>query len=50
VRASNTAARTLYAHFGFVPLGARKDYYSEPREDGLVLARDIPGAPRSSLN
>jgi ribosomal-protein-alanine N-acetyltransferase len=49
VRAGNAAARQLYAAFGFVPLGLRKDYYSLPREDALVLARAIDGA-RTSLN
>jgi ribosomal-protein-alanine N-acetyltransferase len=44
VRASNAAARALYANFGFVPLGVRKDYYVEPLEDALVLARPLhPG-------
>ena len=47
VRASNAAARSLYAKFGFVPLGVRKNYYAEPIEDALVLAR--PLAARSDL-
>jgi ribosomal-protein-alanine N-acetyltransferase len=41
VRASNDAARALYSDFGFVRLGVRKDYYVEPREDALVLARPL---------
>lgn len=41
VRASNAAARELYARFGFVALGLRKDYYSVPQEDALVLAREL---------
>jgi [ribosomal protein S18]-alanine N-acetyltransferase len=41
VRAGNAAARTLYALFGFAPLGARKDYYREPSEDALVLGREL---------
>jgi [ribosomal protein S18]-alanine N-acetyltransferase len=46
VRASNSAARTLYALFGFVPLGERKQYYSLPPEDALVLARELAGVSR----
>jgi ribosomal-protein-alanine N-acetyltransferase len=41
VRASNAAARALYANFGFVPFGLRKDYYVEPLEDALVLVRAL---------
>lgn len=37
VRASNTAALALYRRFGFAPAGVRKDYYSHPVEDALVL-------------
>jgi ribosomal-protein-alanine N-acetyltransferase len=41
VRASNAAARSLYAHFGFVPIGVRKEYYRCPAEDAVVLARAL---------
>ena len=37
VRASNEAALALYRRFGFAPAGARRDYYSHPTEDALVL-------------
>ena len=37
VRASNDAALALYRRFGFAPAGVRKDYYSRPVEDALVL-------------
>lgn len=38
VRASNAAARTLYERkLGFVLLGVRKEYYTNPPEDALVL-------------
>lgn len=37
VRASNVAALALYRRFGFAPAGVRKDYYSHPVEDALVL-------------
>jgi len=38
VRASNVAAQQLYYSAGFALRSRRKDYYSNPREDGLVLA------------
>jgi ribosomal-protein-alanine N-acetyltransferase len=42
VRASNVSAQAMYRRFGFVPAGARKDYYRDPIEDALVLwAHDI---------
>lgn len=41
VRAGNTAARALYAACGFALAGRRRDYYSEPREDALLLARNL---------
>ena len=37
VRPSNAAAFSLYKKLGFKVLGIRKDYYSRPREDALVL-------------
>jgi ribosomal-protein-alanine N-acetyltransferase len=41
VRESNTEARALYQGLGFELLGRRRDYYTQPREDGLVLASDL---------
>ncbi|QHS11375.1 ribosomal protein S18-alanine N-acetyltransferase [Sinimarinibacterium sp. NLF-5-8] len=40
VRASNAPAQALYARFGFVQIGRRRDYYRahDGREDALVLA------------
>ena len=37
VRPSNLNARHLYAKFGFVQVGRRKNYYQQPIEDALVL-------------
>lgn len=37
VRAGNRAAQRLYSRFGFAPVGARRDYYREPREDAIVM-------------
>jgi ribosomal-protein-alanine N-acetyltransferase len=40
VRQSNEAARFLYERFGFSVAGVRRDYYTKPVEDALVLWRD----------
>jgi ribosomal-protein-alanine N-acetyltransferase len=40
VRRSNDAARMLYERFGFTVAGLRRDYYSKPVEDALVLWRE----------
>jgi len=37
VRPSNIAAFSLYRKLGFKVLGIRKDYYTHPREDALLL-------------
>jgi ribosomal-protein-alanine N-acetyltransferase len=38
VRESNSAARAFYSSAGFVEQGRRKNYYSHPAEDALLLA------------
>ena len=40
VRVSNEAARALYHQLGFVSAGIRKNYYSETKEDALILWRE----------
>ena len=40
VRASNTPARTLYETLGFAPVGVRRNYYRNPREDALILRKE----------
>jgi len=40
VRVANQAARRLYQQLGFVEAGLRKDYYSETKEDALILWRE----------
>ena len=40
VRVSNEAAKTLYQQLGFVSAGIRKNYYSETKEDALILWRE----------
>jgi [ribosomal protein S18]-alanine N-acetyltransferase len=41
VRRSNIAAQRLYQRAGFHEAGVRKNYYTQPVEDALVLARKI---------
>jgi [ribosomal protein S18]-alanine N-acetyltransferase len=48
VRRSNEAARRLYERFGFRVAGIRRDYYSHPTEDALILWRDTSVPARSS--
>ena len=40
VRASNIGAMALYETMGFVQVGVRKNYYSNPPEDGKILRKD----------
>ena len=40
VRRSNTPALRLYAKAGFVAAGVRRNYYTQPVEDALVLVRN----------
>ncbi|HXE79796.1 MAG TPA: ribosomal protein S18-alanine N-acetyltransferase [Vicinamibacterales bacterium] len=42
VRRSNEAARRLYERFGFRIAGVRRDYYTHPTEDALILWREEP--------
>ena len=42
VRLGNKPAQNLYRRFGFAPVGVRKNYYAETREDALVMwAEDV---------
>lgn len=44
VRRSNDAARALYERLGFAVEAIRPDYYTNPREDALILwLRDLSG-------
>ena len=40
VRASNTAAISLYESMGFTQVGLRKNYYRSPKEDALILRKE----------
>ena len=41
VRVSNAPARSLYEKLGFEAIGLRKDYYSNPTEDALILGLNL---------
>ncbi|HWV56257.1 MAG TPA: ribosomal protein S18-alanine N-acetyltransferase [Longimicrobiales bacterium] len=41
VRATNRAAQRLYRRYGFVTVGRRANYYSQPTEDAMVMARSM---------
>ena len=43
VRVSNTPAIELYRSFGFVATGVRPGYYSDDREDALIMWKDWEG-------
>jgi len=45
VRASNTDAQKLYAKYGFVRVGVRRGYYTDNREDAVLMSlEDINSA------
>lgn len=39
VRKSNDPAIALYSKHGFVPVGERKNYYEQPRENALLMTK-----------
>ena len=41
VRETNRAAYQLYSKIGFQEIGRRKNYYSEPVEDALMMKHDL---------
>lgn len=46
VRASNTAAQSLYSKYGFNQVGVRRGYYTDNREDGVLMSlENITSAP-----
>jgi [ribosomal protein S18]-alanine N-acetyltransferase len=47
VRRSNHAARSLYEGLGFRVRGVRRDYYTDPVEDALILWREPLIGPAS---
>jgi ribosomal-protein-alanine N-acetyltransferase len=46
VRTSNTTAQSLYAKYGFVEVGLRRGYYTDNREDGVLMTIEaVTSAP-----
>lgn len=45
VRISNTAAQNLYTKYGFAKAGVRKGYYTDNREDALMMSTDHINTP-----
>ena len=41
VRASNSGAIALYRTLGFEQVGRRPNYYLDPREDALILRKEL---------
>ena len=41
VRASNNSAIALYEKLGFAQIGLRKNYYRNPKEDALILCKEL---------
>lgn len=41
VRESNTPALELYKSYGFNAAGQRKDYYSKPEENAIIMVKEI---------
>ena len=48
VRASNEAAQMLYRKMGFLPIGVRRQYYSNPVEDAILMEM-TPLVPSAEL-
>ena len=49
VRESNLPARSLYRKNGFAPVGVRRNYYTKPREDAVLMMRTISPAAEGQL-
>lgn len=41
VRVSNLVARNFYARFGFKEVGVRRNYYTSPKEDAIIMMRKL---------
>jgi [ribosomal protein S18]-alanine N-acetyltransferase len=48
VRVSNTEAIRLYERLGFEARGIRRGYYTDNREDALIMWRDPPSKEKAS--
>ncbi|UJF36239.1 ribosomal protein S18-alanine N-acetyltransferase [Paenibacillus hexagrammi] len=47
VRASNHIAQNLYEKLGFRSVGVRRGYYTDNREDAIIMWADLPRMRRS---
>ncbi len=45
VRVSNVAAIALYERFGFAPAACDRGYYTDNREDAIIMWRDAGRSP-----
>ncbi|MDP2729669.1 MAG: ribosomal protein S18-alanine N-acetyltransferase [Dehalococcoidales bacterium] len=45
VRASNTTAQNLYTRYGFTRVGLRKGYYTNDREDAILMSTEDISSP-----
>ena len=50
VRASNRIAQNLYAKHGFKTMGVRKGYYTDNREDALIMTAERIRSPAYAAN
>ena len=50
VRVSNLAAIGLYESFGFVSRGVRRGYYTDNREDAVIMWRDPDPTPETTAS
>lgn len=46
VRVSNKIAQNLYAKYGFTRVGLRRGYYTDNREDGLLMSTEDISSPQ----
>ena len=44
LRAGNSIAQSLYEKAGFVPVGTRRNYYSDPVEDAVTMTAQLKGS------
>lgn len=44
LRAGNSIAQSLYEKAGFVPVGKRRNYYSDPVEDAVTMTAQLKGS------
>jgi [ribosomal protein S18]-alanine N-acetyltransferase len=44
LRAGNAIAQSLYEKAGFIPVGKRRNYYSDPVEDAVTMTAKLKGS------